>query len=151
MNVLQKCCFRSLKENRKRTLVTIIGVILATALITGVACLATSFRASMVEYEKKANGDWHYSFLRVEPENLKYFEGNQHLEKIALKQPLGYAVLEGSQNPDKPYLYLSAVDQEAIAAFALELTQGRMPENGSELVISRHIQYNGMVALQVGD
>lgn len=35
MNVLQKCCFRSLKENRKRTLVTIVGVILATALITG--------------------------------------------------------------------------------------------------------------------
>ena len=110
MNVLRKCCYRSLKENRKRTLVTIVGVILATALITGVACLAVSFRASMVEYEKKENGDWHYSFLGVEPENLKYFEGNRHLAEIVLKQPLGYAVLEGSQNPDKPYLYLSAVD-----------------------------------------
>lgn len=151
MNVLRKCCYRSLKENRKRTLVTIVGVILATALITGVACLAVSFRASMVEYEKKENGDWHYSFLGVEPENLKYFEGNRHLAEIVLKQPLGYAVLEGSQNPDKPYLYLSAVDEEAIAAFGLELTQGRMPENGSELVISRHILYNGMVELQLGD
>lgn len=50
MNVLRKCCMRSLKENRKRTLVTIVGVILATALITGVASLAVSFRASMVEY-----------------------------------------------------------------------------------------------------
>ena len=28
MNVLRKCCYRSLKENRKRTLVTIVGVIL---------------------------------------------------------------------------------------------------------------------------
>ncbi len=151
MNVLQKCCFRSLKENRKRTLVTIVGVILATALITGVACLATSFRASMVEYEKKENGDWHYRFLDVEPENLKYFEGNRHLTKIVLKQALGYAVLEGSQNPDKPYLYLSAVDEEAMTAYGLELTQGRMPENGSELVVSRHILYNGMVELQLGD
>lgn len=151
MNVLQKCCFRSLKENRKRTLVTIIGVILATALITGVACLAASFRASMVEYEKKENGDWHYRFLGVEPKDLKYFEGNKHLKKIVLKQPLGYAVLEGSQNPDKPYLYLSAVDREAITAYGLELTQGRMPENDSELVISRHIFYNGMVELRLGD
>lgn len=151
MNVLQKCCYRSLKENRKRTLVTIVGVILATALITGVACLAASFRASMVEYEKKENGDWHYSFLGVEPENLKYFEGNKNLKKIVLKQPLGYAVLEGSQNPDKPYLYLSAVDDEATNAYGLELIQGRMPENGSELVISRHIFYNGMVELQLGD
>lgn len=151
MNVLQKCCFRSLKENRKRTLVTIVGVILATALITGVACLASSFRASMVEYEKKENGDWHYSFLGVEPENLKYFEGNRNLKKIVLKQPLGYALLEGSQNPDKPYLYLSGVDEDAMATFGLELTQGRMPENGTELAISRHVQYNGMVELQVGD
>lgn len=151
MNVLQKCCFRSLKENRKRTLVTIIGVILATALITGVACLATSFRASMVEYEKKENGNWHYCFYGVEPENLKYFEGNQHLKKIVLKAPLGYAVLEGSQNPDKPYLYLCGVNEEAIDTYGLELTQGRMPENGSELAISRHIFYNGMVELQLGD
>lgn len=151
MNVLQKCCFRSLKENRKRTLVTIVGVILATALITGVACLATSFRASMVAYEKKENGNWHYCFLGVKPENLKYFEQNRHLEHLVLKQPLGYAVLEGSQNPDKPYVYLCAVDEDALDAYGLELVQGRMPENASELVISRHIRYNGMVDLQVGD
>lgn len=151
MNVLRKCCMRSLKENRKRTLVTIVGVILATALITGVASLAVSFRASMVEYEKKENGNWHYSFLGVKPEDVKYFEGNRHLEKIVLKRSLGYAVLEGSQNPDKPYLFLSAVDEEAMDTYGLVLTQGRMPENGSELVISRHIHYNAMVDLQVGD
>lgn len=151
MNVLQKCCFRSLKENRKRTLVTIVGVILATALITGVACLATSFRASMVEYEKKQNGDWHYCFYGVNPQDLKYFEGNRNLERIVLRQPLGYALLEGSQNPDKPYLYLSAVDLAAMDTYNLELSQGRMPENGSELVVSRHILYNGMVELGVGD
>ncbi len=151
MNVLQKCCFRSLKENRKRTLVTIIGVILATALITGVACLATSFRASIVAYEKKQNGDWYYTFHGVKSENLKYFEQNRHLERIALMQPLGYAVLEGSQNPDKPYVYVCAVDEDALPTFGLVLTQGRMPENGSELVVSRHIRYNGMVELCVGD
>ncbi|MCM1120892.1 MAG: ABC transporter permease [bacterium] len=151
MNVLQKCCSRSLRENRKRTLVTIVGVILATALITGVACLATSFRASMVAYEKKQNGDWHYCFQGVKPENLKYFQENHHLERVVLKQPMGYAVLEGSQNQDKPYVYLCAVGEDASSTFGLQLTQGRMPENSSELVISRHIQYNGMVGLQIGD
>lgn len=151
MNVLQKCCFRSLRENRKRTLVTVVGVILATALITGVACLATSFRASLIAYEREQNGDWHYRFSGVEPDNLKYFQENRHLERIVLKQPLGYAMLEGSQNPDKPYVYLCAVGADAGSAFGLRLTEGRMPENGSELVISRHILYNGMVDLQVGD
>ncbi|MBO5282334.1 MAG: FtsX-like permease family protein [Lachnospiraceae bacterium] len=151
MNVLQKCCFRSLKENRKRTLVTIVGVILATALITGVACLAVSFRASMIEYEKIHTGDYHYRFAGVKEENLKYFINNQHLEKIGFREALGYAVLEGSQNPDKPYLYLCAVDEAGMAALGLQLSEGRMPENASELVISRHIRTNAMVDLQVGD
>lgn len=151
MNVLRKCCMRSLRENRKRTLVTIVGVILATALITGVASLAVSFRASMVEYEKKQNGNWHYRFMGVKPEELKYFEDNRNLEKIVLRQSLGYAVLEGSQNPDKPYVFISAVDEEAMDTYGFDLIQGRMPENGSELVISRHILYNAMVELQVGD
>lgn len=151
MNVLQKCCFRSLKENRKRTLVTIVGIILATALITGVACLAVSFRASMIAYEKEKTGDYHYCFSGVKGENLKYFENNQNLEKIGLREALGYAVLEGSRNPDKPYLYLSAVDETAMGALALQLSEGRMPENASELVISGHIRSNALVDLQIGD
>ena len=150
MNVLKRCCMRSLKENRKRTMVTIIGVILATALITGVACLAVSMRESLVA-RARANGDYHYYFEGVHRNDLKYFENNVNVERIGLAYGIGYAMLEGSENPDKPYLYLRAVDEEAIRSMALKLTEGRMPEKDDELVISRHIRYNGMVNLQVGD
>ncbi|MDE7253720.1 MAG: ABC transporter permease [Acetatifactor sp.] len=150
MNVLQKCCFRSMKNNRKRTVVTIVGIIMATALITGVACLAVSFRASMIEYQKKENGDYHYWFSGVSHENLKYFENNQNIKKLALAGEVGYAALPGSHNPDKPYLYIRAIDEEAVGAMALRLTEGRMPVNSSELVISRHIRANGLVDYQVG-
>ena len=71
MNVLKKCCYRSMKENPKRTVVTIIGIILATALITAVASMAVSFRASMILLEKKDNGDFHYLFAGVTQEKKK--------------------------------------------------------------------------------
>ncbi len=32
MNVLKRCCYRSMKENRKRTVVTIIGAVSYTHL-----------------------------------------------------------------------------------------------------------------------
>ncbi|MCM1091298.1 MAG: ABC transporter permease [Muribaculum sp.] len=150
MNVLQKCCFRSMKGNRKRTVVTIVGIIMATALITGVACLAASFRASMIEDQKGKVGDYHYCFSGVLQENLKYFENNQHVTDLALVGEVGYAALSGSQNPDKPYLYIRAIDEEAKGALALKLTEGRMPANSSELVIGRHIRSNGLVDYQVG-
>ena len=151
MNVLKRCCYRSLKENRKRTVVTIVGVILATALVTGVACMAASFRASLITYEKRRNGDYHYAFQEVQAKNLKYFENNQHVDSFGLSEELGYAVLAGSRNPDKPYVYVSGIDEKAEQALSLQLEEGRMPENDNELVIGRHIRSNGMVDLKVGD
>lgn len=151
MNVLKRCCFRSMKENPKRTIVTLVGVILATALITGVACLAVSYRHSLIEYEKRQNGDYHYAFMGVKAENLKHLTNNVFVEKVGLAENIGYAVLEGSENPDKPYLFIRAVDEAGVEALALKLTEGRMPENDSEIVIGRHICYNGMVDLKVGD
>lgn len=151
MNVIKKCCVRSLKENRKRTVMTVIGVILATALITGVACLAESFRESLIVYAKQVNGDFHYCFQGVSGENLKYFQNNNNIQRIGLAREVGYAILEGSENPDKPYLYIRAIDEKSIDSMALKLTEGRLPENDEELLIGGHIRYNGMVDLQVGD
>lgn len=151
MNVLKKCCYRSLKENRKRTLVTIVGIILATALLTAVACMVVSFRESMIAYEKTRNGDFHYLFSGVNSEDIKYFQNNKNLEKIGLLEEIGYALLEGSQNPDKPYLYIRTADEEGVHALSLKLVEGRMPENDRELAIGRHILTNGLVEYQVGD
>ncbi len=127
MNVLRKCCYRSLKENKRRTAVTLVGIILATSLLTAVACMAVSFRVSMVAYEKQQTGDWHYLFQGVRAGDLKYFRNNENVERMGLTQEVGYGLLEGSQNPDKPYLYLRATDQEGQKAMALKLVEGRMP------------------------
>ena len=151
MNVMKKITFRALKENRKRTAVTIIGIILATALITAVAGMAKSFRASMIAYEKGQCGDYHYKFSEVGTENLKYFENNRNIKKLGYVWEVGYAILEGSKNPDKPYLYICAMNEAGMEAAALKLTEGRFPENDSEILIPLHTYGNGGVKIEVGD
>lgn len=151
MNVLKKCCFRSLRENRRRTAVTIIGVILATALITAVACVAVSCRASLIAYEKAENGDYNYWFQEVSGDRLAIFCNNRNIEKMGIAEKVGYAELEGSYNPDKPYVYIRSLDREGFEALSLKLIAGRLPQNAGEIVISNHIRTNGVVDLQVGD
>lgn len=151
MNVLKKCCFRSLRENRRRTAVTIIGVILATALITAVACVAVSCRASLIAYEKAENGDYNYWFKGVSGDRLAIFRNNRNIEKMGIAENVGYAELEGSYNPDKPYVYIRSLNREGFEAFSLKLIAGRLPQNAGEIVISNHIRTNGMVDFQVGD
>lgn len=153
MKVLRKLTLRTLFMNKKRTIVTIVGIMLATALITCVANMAESFRASMIAYEKAATGDYHYVFHGVAQENRKYFENNRNIQSLGYDTELGYAMLEGSTNPDKPYLYLRAMDEAGMrgAGVSGRLLEGRLPENDHELLISKHIQTNAGVDYQIGD
>lgn len=151
MNLLNRLTIKNLRMNKKRTVVTIIGIMLATALITAVSGMAVSFQSSLVEYTKKNNGNYHYQFLDVPGSDLKYFQQNRSFEDYYLSKSLGYAYLTGSQNEDKPYLYVMALDKGGMENLALELLEGRLPENDNEILISKHIITNGRVSYQVGD
>ncbi len=151
MNVLNKLVLRNFFLNKKRTIVTIIGILLSTALITAIASMAESFRASMVEYEKKYSGDFHYAFYDVKQENRKYFEENRNIESLGYMYDIGYAMLEGSINPDKPYLYIHAMDENGMKAAGVDLVEGRLPQNDHEVIISKHLWTNGGVSYKVGD
>lgn len=149
MELLNRLTIKNLKLNKKRTAVTIIGIILATALITGVATLVTSFRSSIIEMEKKETGNYHYVFNDAKPEDIKYIENNRNIERTYMTQEIGYSKLEGSKNEDKPYLYIQAFQKAALENLGLKLEEGRFPEN--EIVISKHIYTNGKVKFNIGD
>ena len=59
MNILNKLTIRNLKLNKKRTIVTIIGIILATALICAVAGMVSSLQATLIESAKESSGNRH--------------------------------------------------------------------------------------------
>lgn len=151
MDALKKVTLKGLQKNKKRTIVTLMGIIMATALITAVANIGESFRASMVAFEKKDRGDFHYCFQGLKPEKLKYFVNNRNIEAIGYEKNLGYALLPGCENPDKPYLFVKAMNPDGMRAASLKLIQGRMPENSQEIVISSHIRSNGNVKIAIGE
>lgn len=151
MNLLNRLTLKNLRLNKKRTLVTIIGIILSTALITGVATLVSSFRSTIIEYEKQDSGDYHYVFYNVPADDLKYIKNNRNVENVYLNEDLGYSLLDGSKNEDKPYLYLKAYSKGSIEKLGIELKEGRLPENDNEVVISSHIKSNGGVEYKIGD
>ena len=59
MTLLNKLTIKNLKLNRKRTIVTIIGIMLSVALITAVASMYASGIKSLIKYETIIKGDFH--------------------------------------------------------------------------------------------
>lgn len=151
MKLLNKLTLNSLRLNKKRTIVTIIGIILATALIAAVSTMAVSFQWSMVEYEREQSGNYHYSFLNVPNQELSYIEENRNVESYYLISNIGYARLDGSINEGKPYLFVQAMTANGFEEASLHLMEGRFPEKDGEIVIANHIKTNGGVKYEVGD
>ena len=81
MRVLEKLTIASLRENKRRTLVTVLGVMLSSALILAVVGMVTSLQKMMIDWTIADIGDYHEMYEEVPVENLKYLEDNVHVEK----------------------------------------------------------------------
>jgi len=151
VNIVNKLTIRHLKQNKRRTLVTIFGVIISVAMITAVATLMVSFLNLLQRQEIADSGEWHVMYQDVNQEQLDAITADNNTEAVVLQKDLGYAVLEGSQNRGKPYLFVSAYNEEGFERFPIHLSAGRLPQSADEIAISEHIATNAKVELHIGD
>lgn len=150
MNILKKITIQNLKLNKKRSIVTIIGILLSVALITAVATMVTSFRESMIEYEKSVSGNYEYVFYDVPKSEISFLKSNRSIKDLYLVSELGYAKID-SQNLSKPYAYVVSMDKKAMENLGLNLVEGRFPTNENEIVIPTSVKTNGRLDYKVGD
>lgn len=151
MNLMKKLTLKNLKLNRKRTIVTIVGIILATALLSALVTLVSSFQYSMIEYQKQKGGDFHVKFSGVKMSELSEFKNNRNIESTFETMGMGFAKLNGCKNEDKPYAYVMATDEAGFERGCFNLIEGRMAKNEDEIVIPRHLKTNGRIDIKVGD
>lgn len=151
MNIFHKIALEGLKKNRARTLVTIVGVALAAALITAVATLVVSLQNYMIDGATKKYGDWQVEFPDVDASFIQTQEADSRVANVVSYKNIGYAVLDGGKNPDKPYLFLAGFSGDAFDVLPVELLNGRWPRNDREIVIPAHVSSNGGVKITVGD
>lgn len=151
MNLMKKLTLKNLKLNRKRTIVTIVGIILATALLSALVTLVSSFQYSVIEYQKQKGGDFHVKFSNVKMSELSEFKNNRNIESTFETMGMGFAKLDGCKNEDKPYAYVMATDEAGFERGCFKLIEGRMAKNEDEIVIPRHLKTNGRIDIKVGD
>ena len=146
MSILNRLTIKNLRLNKKRTIVTIIGIILSTALMVGIGLLFSSFQDLMIrdtigysgKYEAKYNDVDLIKLNDIKDKNFTYF----------YEKPIGFSKIESS-NEYKPYMYITSVNREYFDE--LKLIEGDIPKNENEIVISNHVITNGGLDYKVGD
>lgn len=146
MSILNRLTIKNLRLNKKRTIVTIIGIILSTALMVGIGLLFSSFQDLMIrdtigysgKYEAKYNDVDLIKLNDIKNKNFTYF----------YEKPIGFSKTQSS-NEYKPYMYITSVNREYFDE--LKLIEGNIPKNENEIVISNHAITNGGLNYKVGD
>lgn len=151
MNIVNKLTIRSLRQNKRRTLVTIIGVVISVAMITGVATLAVSFLELMKKQTITNEGEWHVGYANVNGSQLEAIKKDNNIRSIVLTREAGYAALEGSDNPNKPYLFIKEFNETGFERFPIQLAEGRLPQAANEVVISKEMAKTAKVDYKIGD
>ena len=152
MKVLNDLSIQDLKLNKKRSIVIIIGIILSTALICGVAGLVTSFQKTMVDTAKEGQGNYHTIFYNVPKDELKYIEENKEVKDYFLSEELGYSYLPNPKNVEEtPIVNVISMNDKFIENMSVNLKEGKLPENDTELAISTRINEKFNTNYKVGD
>ena len=91
MKILNHLTNRYLKLNKKRTIVTIIGIILSGAMISAVTTLAVSFQQFMISVEEDTGGKWEGSFQEISYANAQQLEEKKEFKETFMTAEYGLA------------------------------------------------------------
>ncbi|MDY6221079.1 MAG: FtsX-like permease family protein [Candidatus Alectryocaccobium sp.] len=150
MNLLNRLTIKSLKLNKKRTVVTIVGIILSIMLITAVSSIFSSLISSATNYERQYKGNYHAAFSNIPASELETIYNNRKIKTVNVVENIGFAAID-SKNAEKPYALVKAFSDNALNNLAVNLIEGRLPENENEILIPKNLSTNGGSSLKTGD
>lgn len=152
MKILNKLTVKNLKLNKSRTIVTIIGIMLSCALIMVVAGMAASAQQTMVNLQINVTGNYDLFVKGANKKIIDNAQANRNVKDIYIKQNLGCAYLPQAKFDTKPYINVVAFNEKSFTdCFNVTLKEGRLPQNGNELVLSQSVIENSKADYKLGD
>ena len=152
MNVFNKVTLESLKKNRTRTIVTIIGIMLSAAMICASTTLVSSMQNFVLRCAIQIDGDWYGAVYDAAYKDYEDIRDSDRVSSAAYAQVLGYAKID-SANERKPYLYVLGGDVASgyFKTMPVHLILGTLPKDSTEIILPEHLTSNGKVNYKLGD
>lgn len=145
MNILHKVTLSSLKKNKRRTLVTVLGTAVAVATVTALAVLLASVILMIRNSSIINDGLWHAAFPMVDNTALPILQQQDNIKHIDTKFYEGFAKLPNREHATLRELAITGVNIESLPRLPIQLTEGRLPQQPGEILLStKFLQLSGM-------
>ncbi|TJY38929.1 ABC transporter permease [Cohnella pontilimi] len=125
---------RYLKQQRRRSLLTVLGIVLSVALISALLTMGQALKDNMLDQQIYEQGAYHFGYPKPEAKLYDKLKGHALVDKVAV-------VRMGSETQlDDVYkIYVYEVNKDAYELTPIHLSTGRLPESPDELAAEEWI------------
>lgn len=128
MNILSKFTLKSLKENKSRTVVTAIGIILSVAILRAVATLVVSAQNYMVESIKAQSGNWHVKLFGVDTHQVREIAADSRVDTVFTLSYVGFAPIKIAESATRAQAHETVGQHERESIERTDFGDIAMPE-----------------------
>jgi putative ABC transport system permease protein len=125
---------RYLNQQRKRSVLTVLGIVLSVALISALLTMGQALKDNVLDQQIYENGSFHFSYSQPAPELYEKLRSYALVDRVGLLSMSAYTPLD---QPFKINLYEANTD--AFALLPIHLAQGRLPASSDEAVVEEWI------------
>ncbi|MEH7047239.1 ABC transporter permease [Bacillus thuringiensis] len=137
---------RYLKGNKKRTILTLIGIVLSVSLISTIGLFINGTQISQIENTKKRQGySFHAVVLNYDESILKKIKYNPQIESFGLMSQ-GETVQVG-----EAAVQMNFADDNALEFLKYSIIKGRLPSNDQEVAVDPWVLPYIKENIQIGD
>ena len=163
MTVFNKITFESLKKNRTRTVVTIIGVALSAAMITAVVTILISLQSYLINDTIARTGNWHIRVQNADVSLVEQLKEDNEIKNLSTINYSGSGFLtdDGSfkssieVTPDEAndymFFFIYEFTDETFDMIPLKITAGRLPQNNNEVIVPERFLDYVYFPYEIGD
>ncbi|MCD7872291.1 MAG: hypothetical protein LUG21_03120, partial [Clostridiales bacterium] len=145
MNIVNKLTLRRLRENKGRSVVTTLGIIVSVAMITAVFAAFSSFLNFAGEISLLTNGNQHFTASELSQQQISLLKKDSRIKNISLYSTKQSFVPDGQTAGRGNTGFIFAGDETALKNFINSEYEGTIPENESQIAVEKsYITDNGL-------
>ena len=155
MKIVNKLTLRHLKENKKRTVITIIGIIISVAMLTATCVSVTSLAAVYARDLLYMGGEWHAVLPSATAQQIETLEKNTDLKYVAVYKAMDGDLYSFNLHNDKRASLgigdMGAGNRDYFTAFLTGKYSGTIPKDDSEIMVNRSLLEKNGLHWNIGD
>lgn len=155
MSITKKLALRHLKQNKTRSVLTVLGITISVVMLTVIFTCATSFAHYYGERAINTNGNWHF-YVKTDYESAKkYLLSDSSLKDIGFEKDLSTEEQSYKIYSDKAnYLRTGTIyqgNEQYIKDTVTCKYDGTLPKSDNEIMVEQSLIKNNGLNLKIGD